>query len=312
MAEPKITFAGGRLDRATAVRTDETALAQALSSPEARFVPVWRQCCLVTDNRAALLSAVELGEHAPTASGAIFLGRTSDHWLFAAELDATRDSPLGETQVFSELRDVMAELTPAEAALIAYARAMINWRARHLHCGVCGAPNQPREGGFVMACSADACGHRSFPRLDPAVIVLVHRGDACLLGRQPGWPEGRYSTIAGFVEPGEGLEDAVRREVHEETNIRVGRCRYFASQPWPFPSALMIGFHAEATTEAIRLNDGELADARWCTREQIAAREVTLPPRTSVAFRLIETWFDQGEVTLRELGIEGPALKLRR
>ena len=312
MPDTDITFAGGRLDRATSVRGDTAALAAALASPQARFVPVWRQRCLVENERAGLLSAAQLGAATPTADAAILLGRNADHWLFAAELDATCEPVPASGQLFTELREVMGQLPAEDAALVAYARAMVNWRARHRHCGVCGGSNQPQEAGFVMACTRAECGHRSFPRLDPAVIVLVHRGDTCLLGRQPGWPEGRYSTIAGFVEPGEGLEDSVRREVAEETDIRVGACRYFASQPWPFPAALMIGFHAVADSTAIRLNDGELADARWLTREQIAARDVTLPPRTSVAFRLIESWFDEGGTTLRELGIEGPPLRLRR
>lgn len=312
MTKVEITFAGGRLDRAPEVRGDPNALHTALNSPQARFVPVWQQRCLVQNDRAGLLSAAELGTAAPGVDAAILLGRRADEWLFAAELDAAREPKLGPGQVFAELREVMGELPAEDAALVAYARAMVNWRARHRHCGVCGARNRPREAGFVMECTAAGCGHRSFPRLDPAVIVLVHHGDRCLLGRQPTWPEGRYSTIAGFIEPGEGLEDAVRREVAEETNIRVGACHYFASQPWPFPAALMIGFHAVAESTDIRLNDGELADARWLTREQIAARDVTLPPRTSVAFRLIESWFDKGGVTLRELGIEGPPLKLRR
>ena len=124
--------------------------------------------------------------------------------------------------------------------------------------------------------------------------MLVHDNDRCLLGRQTQWPEHRFSTIAGFVEPGESLEDAIRREVHEETNIDVGRCEYRASQPWPFPSALMIGYHAEAMSRDIRLNDGELAEARWLSREDITAGAVILPPEFSVAYRLIESWFNLG------------------
>lgn len=164
-----------------------------------------------------------------------------------------------------------------------------------------------------MGCTAGDCGHRSFPRLDPAIIVLVHDGERCLLGRQPSWPAGRFSTIAGFVEPGESLEDAVRREVHEETNITVAECRYLASQPWPFPAALMIGFHARAGSAEIRCNDCELAEARWVTRADIMARAVTLPPATSVAYRLIETWFDAWDgPQLATLALAGPPLRVRR
>jgi NAD+ diphosphatase len=166
------------------------------------------------------------------------------------------------------------------------------------------------EGGFVMACSRPACGHRAFPRIDPAVIVLVCHGDRCLLGRQPGWPEGRLSTVAGFVEPGESLEEAVAREVHEETNIRVGDCRYIASQPWPFPAAMMIGFHAEGRNTDIRFNDGELVEARWLSREDLRRREVRLPPSASIAFRLIEAWFDREPgPRLASLGLDSPMFR---
>ena len=144
-----------------------------------------------------------------------------------------------------------------------------------------------------MACSDESCAQRCFPRIDPAVIVLVHRGDQCLLGRQASWSEGRFSTIAGFVEPGETLEEAVIREVREETNVVVADAAYMASQPWPFPSALMLGFHAGAQSSDIRLNDGELIEARWLSRADIIAGRVLLPPPISIAFRLIESWFDQ-------------------
>jgi NAD+ diphosphatase len=178
-----------------------------------------------------------------------------------------------------------------DAGLLAYARAMVSWHRQHRHCSTCGAPNRPEEGGFVLACSVE-CGGRSFPRLDPAIIVLVHRDQHCLLGRQASWPSDRFSTIAGFVEPGESLEDAVRREVVEETNVAVTHCRYQGSQPWPFPASLMIGFHAVAASDAISLNDAELAEARWFTRADLAGGTIVLPPRASVAYRLIEAWFD--------------------
>jgi NAD+ diphosphatase len=311
-SSPDITFAGGELDRATALRDDPAALRAELQSSTARFVPLWRGQCLIQNAAASYFVAEQLTPGEAESGNPILLGRRDEHCLFALNLDPETEPGVRAGQHFEELRHVMGELPAGDAALVAYARAMLNWHARHAHCGVCGAPNQSQAGGFVMACTREGCGHRSFPRLDPAVIVLVHAGDACLLGRQPDWPDDRFSTIAGFVEPGEGLEDAVRREVHEETNIRVGACRYFASQPWPFPAALMIGFHGAAQSREIHLNDGELAAARWVTRQEIADRAITLPPRTSVAFRLIESWFDEGNVSLRELGIEGPPLKLRR
>ena len=146
-----------------------------------------------------------------------------------------------------------------------------------------------------MQCSNAACSKRSFPRLDPAIIVLTTHEHRALLGRQVSWPEGRYSTIAGFVEPGESLEDAVYREVLEETNVQVESCHYLASQPWPFPNAIMLGFRAKAATTDIRRNDGELADAQWFSREQLISGNINLPPPQSIAFRLIENWFDEAD-----------------
>ncbi|MCB0183493.1 MAG: NAD(+) diphosphatase, partial [Caldilineaceae bacterium] len=144
------------------------------------------------------------------------------------------------------------------------------------------------------------CGKQIFPRTDPAIIVLVRSGDRCLLARQPSWPAGRYSVIAGFVEPGESLEDAVKREVMEEAGIAVGQIQYHSSQPWPFPSSLMLGFMADATTTEFHFIDDELEEARWLTREQIAAEiengTLKLPPGLSISHRLIESWFDAGDV----------------
>jgi len=311
--EIRNTFAGGPLDRCGELRADPDAISAAFADPATRLVAVWRYRCLVDGPRAALSRLDELGAMAPGPEEAVFLGRQDGRFLFAFRLPDEPRPLLPAAGDFVELREAMSRLAADDAALVAYARAMILWRDRHRFCGCCGQPNDPELAGFVMACRDPDCGHRSFPRLDPAIIVLAHDGERCLLGRQPSWPAQRFSTIAGFVEPGESLEDAVRREVREETNIRVRDCRYLASQPWPFPAALMIGFHARAEPGQIRLNDGELAEARWLTREQIAAREVILPPDTSVAFRLIEAWFDRpGEPGLAALGLAGPVLRVRR
>ena len=178
---------------------------------------------------------------------------------------------------------------------------MLHWRRRHRYCGACGAPTASASAGHVMKCTNAACATDHFPRLDPAIIVLVTDGERALLGRQAAWPEGRYSTIAGFVEPGESLEDAVAREVLEETGVRVLESEYHSSQPWPFPSSLMIGFTARAAAEAVPRADEELEDVRWFTREQVAAGFPGLPPPQSVSFRLIEHWYDSGSsVPLRD------------
>ncbi len=192
--------------------------------------------------------------------------------------------------VYEELRALLPLLGEDQAQLLSYARALGVWRARHRHCGVCGAPTRPRSAGHVLACSDAACAAEFFPRIDPAIIVLVTDGARALLGRQKSWPAGRYSALAGFVEPGESLEDAVVREVEEETGTRVERVRYFASQPWPFPASLMLGFHAQARQGPVRL-DGELEDARWFDRQELQpAATVLLPPPYTIARRLIDAW----------------------
>jgi len=173
---------------------------------------------------------------------------------------------------------------------------MMHWHARHRFCGVCGESAEPRDAGHVRACTSPACGAIHFPRTDPAVIVLVTRGDRTLLGRQPVWDAGRYSTLAGFVEPGESLEDAVAREVHEETGVRLSSVRYHSSQPWPFPSSLMVGFTAEAASDEITIDPDELEDARWFTRDEIRremdAGTFLLPSEISIAYRLIAEWLN--------------------
>jgi NAD+ diphosphatase len=283
-------FSGPYIERSSGLRRDAAALAQAWSHPDTRFLPVWEAQCLIRDGEAARLTRGELSVLLPEPSTGIFLGLEDGAHRFAIALDS-RDPPEG-LGAFGGLRDLISSVPERDAGLLAYARAMVNWHRQHRHCGVCGASNRLDEGGFVLACTEANCGGRSFPRLDPAIIVLVHRDQHCLLGRQATWPSDRFSTIAGFVEPGESLEDAVRREVAEETNVVVTHCHYQASQPWPFPASLMIGFHAVAASDGIRLNDSELAEARWLTRADLAGGQIVLPPRASVAYRLIESWFD--------------------
>ena len=200
---------------------------------------------------------------------------------------------------FLDLRSAATLLDPAEGALAAQAKAMIHWHRQQGFCGRCGSPTRSEEGGYARRCTRETCGQVHFPRVDPAIIVLVTRGARCLLGRQASWPQGRYSNIAGFVEPGESLETAVTREVFEETGIAIEGLRYHSSQPWPFPQSLMVGFMAEAATTEIHRHDGELEDARWFTRETIRdgllKGELGLPSLYSISFHLIEDWFDQGD-----------------
>jgi len=309
MARIPITFTGSGIERQAPLRLDPQRLAEAFADPQAGFLLVWQSRCLVLDGAAGILNREQVGPLVADPAASVFLGQRGGRALFAVEVVAELGPGLAADS-FVGLRELVAQVSEADAALLAYARAMVLWRERHRFCGLCGAPNQALEGGFVMACSRDACGHRAFPRIDPAVIVLVQRGNRCLLGRQASWPEGRLSTIAGFVEPGESLEEAVAREVHEETNIRVGDCRYLASQPWPFPAAMMIGFHAEGLTTDIRCNDGELVEARWLSREELRAGQVRLPPSASIAFRLIEAWCDaEPGPRLASLGLDSPMFR---
>jgi NAD+ diphosphatase len=204
--------------------------------------------------------------------------------------DVTLEVPGTE---FQELRPLLPLLPSGEAELLGLARALVVWRSRHRHCGICGAPTEPRSAGHVLRCTNELCHSEFFPRIDPAIIVLVTDGDRALLGRQKSWPEGRYSALAGFVEPGESLEETVAREVYEETGTRVTWVRYMASQAWPFPASLMLGFHAGATSGAVHL-DGELEDARWFELQQLQSESsLLLPPTFTIARRLIEAWMEQ-------------------
>ena len=197
---------------------------------------------------------------------------------------------------FSGLRSLARQVSNAQATLLGYAQAMAAWHHRYRFCGRCGGATHLDQGGHVRVCSQAQCGETHYPRTDPAIIVLVQRVDHALFGRKPEWPPNRYSTIAGFVEPGESAEQAVVREVEEETGIDVTAVRYHSSQPWPFPGSLMLGYHAQAGSERISLNDQELEDAIWLNREELALRiEQGLfvpPPSISISYRLIEDWFD--------------------
>jgi len=298
-------LAGPYLDRASYLRTDPAWFDAALADPESRVLAVWNSRNLVTEGdapRAALLELAQLPAAHRDGSELILLGRFGARSVFALEFTAAEAPRLGSGTRFEDLR-MVATLLPAEdAGLLGYARAMIFWRQRHRFCGVCGASTAAARGGHVRVCTNPVCRHENFPRIDPAIIVLITDGERALLGRQAGWPAGRYSTIAGFVEPGESLEDAVSREVFEETGVHVDSIEYHSSQPWPFPSSLMLGFTAHAVTTDIHLRDQELEDARWFTRAQLAAGHPKIPPNVSISYRLIEDWFNAGgELHLREL-----------
>jgi NAD+ diphosphatase len=288
-------LAGPYLNRLAERRKDATHLRAALADPQTLVVPVWRSRSLIVQDESTLTAhflagVASLGDVAPEEL--IFLGEFRERACFAIELAPADEPRLAGPAQFRDLRTIAGALPGDEAGVLAYARAMVTWRERHRFCGRCGARALPIDGGHVLRCSDPVCANQTFPRIDPAIIVLTHRDDRALLGRQAAWPAGWYSTIAGFVEPGESLEDAVAREVQEETGVRIDAVDYHSSQPWPFPSSLMVGFLAHAATTDIDLGEGELEDARWVTREQIAAGEVALPPSHSISFRLVEEWYD--------------------
>ena len=248
-------FAGPHVDRLKFANADADSVARAIAEGSARLIPVWKSRCPVVrlPSPAACLLPFDSGPFAGIdVNELILLGEYQGLAILTTEIEGETPPALENGAEFADLRLAAALLPHEEAGLVAYARAMISFRHRHRFCGSCGAPTAPQQNGRVMVCQRKGCETESFPRVDPAVIVLVTDGDRALLGRQPAWPAGRYSTIAGFVEPGESLEDAVRREVLEETGIETGAMIYQSSQPWPFPRSLMLGFRAEALTTEIR------------------------------------------------------------
>jgi len=306
-------------ERAGLRRRDTAWIVERVADPESFFVPVWRNQNLVIEldggePRAAVLPSAGIAEilgvgHERLASGeVVFLGVIEERAHFALDLSLV-EAPLemlrspalvasgveAATVRFADLRHVAPGLDRREGALLALARAMMFWHARHRYCGLCGSPTRSEEAGHMRRCTNAACNTMHFPRTDPAVIMLVTNGESVLLGRNKNFPLlGMYSTLAGFVEPGESLEDAVAREVREETGIEVDGVHYHSSQPWPFPANIMLGFYAEARTAEITIDYGELEDARWFTRDWLASHtdddSFRLPRLDSIARRLIEDW----------------------
>ncbi len=283
MAGPN-TFAGAALDRAGPHRRDEAWLAARLADPATRVLAASEAGVVVAGERPRLFAVDEL----PEGLELVLLGVDGDgHAVFAAD---PGDELPGERR---GLRDLAPLLSQAEGGMVAHAAGMLNWHRRHRFCANCGAPTVAREAGYVRVCPV--CGSQHHPRTDPVVIMLVTDGDRALLGRQAQWPTGRYSALAGFVEPGESLEEAVAREVGEEAGVRVADVRYRSSQPWPFPTSLMLGFSAQWAGGEPAVRDDELEDVGWFTREAIVGGDVLLPPPTAIARRLIDEWLGDDE-----------------
>jgi NAD+ diphosphatase len=290
-------LAGPYVDRAAHLRQDPAWFAAALADERSRAIPVWNSRNLIAEGDAPRAAYVELSQipaERRNSADLVLLGRFGDTSFFTYEIESIEPPQLLPGTRFEDLRLVASLLPMDEAGLLGYARAITSWRRRHRFCGTCGAQTVAAKSGHVLVCSDPTCRNEQFPRIDPAIIVLVSDGERALLGRQASWPVGRYSTIAGFVEPGESLEDAVAREVFEETGIEVDLIEYHSSQPWPFPASLMLGFTAHAVTTQVHLRDQELEDARWFTRADLASGTPLVPPNVSISFRLIEHWFNAG------------------
>ncbi|MEO1106893.1 MAG: NAD(+) diphosphatase [Pseudomonadota bacterium] len=315
-----VTFGGSGLDRAAELRSDAERLQQAQDDTKARCVLLWRGKLLVQGEALDQLVRLPMS-HPVIQNGAggivavpIFLGLEEGRApIFAFDISSWTaegqdltgldtfvdrseqrhpDLPVGTA--FAELRRIMTRLSTRDAELAATAKAVIGWHKTHKFCAQCGAPSQIAQAGWQRSCPS--CGAQHFPRTDPVVIMLITHGDAVLMGRSPGWPEGMYSLLAGFVEPGETLEAAVRREVMEEAGVPVGAVSYLSSQPWPFPSSLMFGSAGQALSRDIKIDPVEIEDALWVSKSEMMQafagdHPKLLPARKgAIAHFLLRNW----------------------
>lgn len=297
-----IPFARSPLDRANNQRRSREWVEARRADPASRFLPFWRLQPLVKrgEERSLAWAKEEFFEDLDPAPEPVLLGMDGGvaHWAVDVSSVDEPDDVFGIADVasFEDLRATVAALPASEAAIAAQGRSLIDWHARHPYCAVCGGHTRAVQGGANRICFE--CQAEHFPRTDPVAIAVVVRGQQCLLGRSPGFPAEMFSALAGFVEPGETLEDAVRREVFEESGVRVGAVTYVASQPWPFPSSLMIGCIAHAESDAIEIDPAEIEEARWFSRDALRAalagrREgLMVPPPMAIAHHLIRAWVE--------------------
>jgi NAD+ diphosphatase len=294
------SFTSVRLDRLVERRDDPQWVRTTLRLPGTRILPMWRGRGLINPDRPGEeVIYLEHGALAQQSARLTLLGRDSEHHYFALPVDDPLREQLLEAQpgaAFHELRRAAIGVHEKHAGILAYAKAMLYWQYRNAFCGFCGSANRAASAGHRLKCLNPDCGRESFPRIDPSIIVLVTHGDACLLGRNARWPERRFSALAGYVEPGESLEDAVTREVYEESGVRLSSLSYVSSQPWPFPSSAMCGFYAEAASRNCAPTE-EIEELRWFTAAGLASAiendEIRVPPPVSIAFQLISDWFER-------------------
>ena len=295
-------FAGNPLDRSSYRRSDPVWLAERLSDPESLAIALWNGKPLVEDAKGggAQIAYLAAGMAKALAGGderLLFMGLWQGTAVFAVDLESDTDpadGPLEGLGRFEDLRAVAMTLPGTEAAIMSTAKCMFEWRRRHRFCAACGAPSEPIEGGWKRICRT--CDAQHFPRTDPVVIMLPVHGERCLLARQAAWPKGMYSALAGFLEPGESIEEACAREVSEEAGMRVTKVRYHSTQPWPYPSSLMIGLIAEVEDGEATADNIEIDEVRWFTRDDARAlmkgalSDARAPGAMAIAHQLIRAW----------------------
>lgn len=299
---PVLPFTRNPLDRASTLREDEAWVQAQLESPASRFLLLSQLEVLTRASDHAQLMWLDSAQWAALGADGtpILLGLGQGAAHFAVDVTSLPD-PLARLQLdearFAEVRGLAPDLPAEDAGIIAQARALIDWHARHRFCSACGAPTLPKRGGGIRHCAS--CGAQHFPRTDPAVIMVVWRADRCLLGRRRGRPLGAFSALAGFVEQGESIEEAVRREVLEEVGVPVDDVQYYASQPWPFPSSLMIGCFAHAASDESRADEHEIEEARWFSRDNVRSAlegnnaDLTFPAPLAIAHHLLRAWAER-------------------
>ena len=302
--EAVLAYSGGTIDRASNQRADPGWVAATLAGPGARLIPMWQDRCIVSGEPAvpAILAAAAAGPVLEAAAETVFLGLDDGAGMFAADL-----SPLEESRAVAlaggeqalDVRGFVGTLRSPEAALLGYARGILYWHRHQQYCGTCGSRTSSGHGGHLRSCQNAGCARLHFPRVEPAVIMLVESSQPprrCLLARHQGSAPDGFSTLAGFVGVCESLEDAVRREVAEETGVLVETVTYVGSQGWPFPSGLMVGFRATAVTEAVTVDGEEVLEARWFTRAQLAglaASRGRLGREDSIGRHLLHSWLER-------------------
>jgi NAD+ diphosphatase len=293
-------FTSVRLDRLVEYRDKPDWVKAAQNSEAARFVPLWRsRSLLAASDDGQLAVYLKPGEldNVDAIQPPTLLGTDGKRYFFAVSINDSQREKVLVTHPearFIDLRRASMDMDAKHAGVLAYAKALHYWQHRHLFCGVCGNPNRLLSSGHKLVCSNEECARQTFPRIDPAIIVLITQGDACMLGRNANWPPKHFSTLAGFVEPGESLEDAVVREVFEEAQVRLSKIQYVSSQPWPFPASSMCGFYAEAENRDSHAGE-ELEEVRWFTTDELETAvmedSVRLSPPVSIAFRLLADWY---------------------